>query len=632
MNSDSTTAGRPDTNSSEPTSSESTTTGEQGTAGESTTAGFDRSIPYAKRNAQRPTTMPIHRYQPFEPIRITDRTWPDKVIDTAPRWCAVDLRDGNQALIDPMSPARKLRMFKLLVEMGYKEIEVGFPSASQTDFDFVRELIEQDLIPDDVVIQVLTQSRDALIERTFESIRGSKQAIVHLYNSTSTLQRRVVFGLDRDGIKDIATHGAQLVAKYAEGLPDTDVFYEYSPESYTGTELEYAVEVCNAVTDIWQPTPDRKVILNLPATVEMATPNVYADSIEWMSRHLNNRDSVVLSLHPHNDRGTAVAAAELGYMAGADRIEGCLFGNGERTGNVCLVTLGMNLFSQGIDPQIDFSDIDEIRRTVEYCNQIPVAERHPYGGDLVYTAFSGSHQDAINKGLAAMEVDAAAAGSSVQDFHWQVPYLPIDPKDVGRTYEAVIRVNSQSGKGGVAYVMKTEHNLDLPRRLQIEFSQVVQRITDSEGGEVSPEDMWSYFADEYLPTKLTDTSTQTVTAASWGRFRLVKHDLTSEVGGETSVTAVLSDQGNEVAVTGHGNGPIAAFTNALATIGVEIQVHDYHEHAMSAGGDAQAAAYLECAVHGRPLWGVGIDPSIVTASLKAVISAVNRAQRDQNEI
>ena len=593
---------------------------------------FDRTVPYAERNAQKPSIMPIHRYEPFEPIKLTDRTWPDKTITQAPRWCAVDLRDGNQALIDPMSPARKLRMFKLLVDMGYKEIEVGFPSASQTDFDFVRELIEQDLIPDDVVIQVLTQSRDALIERTFESIRGSKQAIVHLYNSTSTVQRRVVFGLDRDGIKDIATHGAELVAKYAEGLPDTDVFYEYSPESYTGTELEYAVEVCNAVTDIWQTTSDRKVILNLPATVEMATPNVYADSIEWMSRNLNNRENVVLSLHPHNDRGTAVAAAELGYMAGADRIEGCLFGNGERTGNVCLVTLGMNLFSQGVDPQIDFSDIDEIRRTVEYCNQLPVPERHPYGGDLVYTAFSGSHQDAINKGLAAMAVDAATAGSEVDEFHWQVPYLPIDPKDVGRTYEAVIRVNSQSGKGGVAYVMKTEHNLDLPRRLQIEYSQVVQRITDSEGGEVSPEDMWSYFADEYLPTKLEDGSPASATESTWGRFRLLKHDLTSEVGGETSVTAVLSDRGEEVTVSGHGNGPIAAFTNALHGIGVEVQVHDYHEHAMSAGGDAQAAAYLECAVHGRALWGVGIDPSIVTASLKAVISAVNRAQRDADEV
>ena len=402
--------------------------------------------------------MAWQRYRPFPPVDLPDRTWPSTVITKAPRWCAVDLRDGNQALIDPMTPARKLKMFNLLVSMGYKEIEVGFPSASQTDFDFVRMLIEDDLIPDDVVIQVLTQSREHLIERTFESIRGAKQAIVHLYNSTSTLQRRVVFGLDMDGIVDIAVHGAQLCQKYADEISDeTDVFFEYSPESYTGTELEFAVEVCNAVTDVWQPTPDRKVILNLPATVEMATPNVYADSIEWMSRNLDRRDSIVLSLHPHNDRGTAVAAAELGYMAGADRIEGCLFGNGERTGNVCLVTLGLNLFSQGIDPQIDFHDIDEIRRTVEYCNQIPVHERHPYGGDLVYTAFSGSHQDAINKGLKMMEADSAAAGVPVDDFTWAVPYLPIDPQDVGRTYEAVIRVNSQSGKGGVAYIMRPEH-------------------------------------------------------------------------------------------------------------------------------------------------------------------------------
>lgn len=573
---------------------------------------------YEERNSQKPSGMPISRYQPFVPITLPDRTWPDAVITQAPRWCAVDLRDGNQALIDPMSPARKKRMFQLLVNMGYKEIEVGFPSASQTDFDFIRELIEEDLIPDDVVIQVLTQARDHLIERTFESIVGADQAIVHLYNSTSTLQRRVVFGLDRQGIKDIAVHGAQLCAKHAENSGDTEVFFEYSPESFTGTELEFAVEVCNAVSDVWQPTPDRKVIHNLPATVEMATPNVYADSIEWMSRNLSNRDAVVLSLHPHNDRGTAVAAAELGYMAGADRIEGCLFGNGERTGNVCLVTLGMNLFSQGIDPQISFSDIDEVRRTVEYCNQLPVAERHPYGGDLVYTAFSGSHQDAINKGLAAMQFDADEAGVPVDDFSWAVPYLPIDPKDVGRTYEAVIRVNSQSGKGGVAYIMKSEHNLDLPRRLQIEFSQVVQQLTDSEGGEVSPSEMWTTFQDEYLPNP----------AAPWGRFALIKHDLSSEVDGETHVNVVLTDRGNEVTLSGHGNGPIAAFCNALSNHDVAVRVHDYHEHALSSGGDAKAASYLECAVHGRVLWGVGIDSSIVTSSLKAVVSALNRADRD----
>ena len=429
---------------------------------------------YFVQTAQKPSPMAWQRYQPFAPVALPDRTWPDKVIDKAPRWCAVDLRDGNQALIDPMTPARKLRMFQLLVDMGYKEIEVGFPSASQTDYDFLRQLIETDLIPDDVTIQVLTQAREHLIERTFEAITGSKQAIVHLYNSTSTLQRRVVFGLDRDGVKDIATQGARLCLKYAENLKGTEVYWEYSPESYTGTELEFAVEVCDAVFDVWEPTPDRKAIVNLPATVEMATPNVYADSIEWMHRNLGRRDSLMLSLHPHNDRGTAVAAAELGFMAGADRIEGCLFGNGERTGNVCLVTLGLNLFSQGVDPEIDFRDIDEIRRTVEYCNQIPVAERHPYGGDLVYTAFSGSHQDAINKGLAIMQRDADAEGVAVESYRWEVPYLPIDPHDVGRTYEAVIRVNSQSGKGGVAYIMKTEHKLELPRRLQIEFSQVGQ--------------------------------------------------------------------------------------------------------------------------------------------------------------
>ena len=570
-------------------------------------------------NPQQPSPMAWQRYSAYRPVDLPDRTWPAAVITEAPRWCAVDLRDGNQALIDPMSPARKKRMFELLVAMGFKEIEVGFPSASQTDFDFVRMLIEEDMIPDGVVIQVLTQSREHLIERTFEAIRGAKQAIVHLYNSTSTLQRRVVFGLDKEGIKDIAVHGAQLCKKYAEQIADeTEVYFEYSPESYTGTELEFAVEVCDAVTEVWQPTPDRKVILNLPATVEMATPNVYADSIEWMHRHLARRDSIVLSLHPHNDRGTAVAAAELGYMAGADRIEGCLFGNGERTGNVCLVTLGMNLFSQGVDPQLDMRDIDDIRRTVEYCNQIPVHERHPYGGDLVYTAFSGSHQDAINKGLSHMEIDATAAGVPVDDFRWEVPYLPIDPKDVGRTYEAVIRVNSQSGKGGVAYIMRTEHKLELPRRLQIEFSQVVQRMTDEEGGEVSAEDMWSAFSAEYLPDP----------AAPWGRFALKSVKQESDIDGDTSVDVVLFDSGTEVALTGRGNGPVAAFCDALAQHGVDVRVLDYAEHAMSAGGDAKAASYVECAVEGRILWGVGIDPSITTSSLKAIVSAVNRAVRD----
>ncbi|MEI6620952.1 MAG: 2-isopropylmalate synthase, partial [Actinomycetes bacterium] len=577
---------------------------------------------YDEHYAQQPSLMPFNRYPAYTPIHLPDRTWPNKTIIQAPRWCAVDLRDGNQALIDPMSPVRKLEMFKLLVSMGFKEIEVGFPAASQTDFDFVRMLIDEDLIPDDVVIQVLTQSRDALIQRTYEAIRGARAAIVHLYNSTSTLQRRVVFGLDKDGIKDIAVHGAQLCLKYAEQVPEVDIYFQYSPESYTGTELDYAVEVCDAVSEVWKPTPDRKVIYNLPATVEMATPNIYADSIEWMSRNLAHRDSIVLSLHPHNDRGTAVAAAELAFLAGADRIEGCLFGNGERTGNVCLVTLGLNMFTQGVDPQLDFSDIDGIRRTVEYVNQLPVNERHPYGGDLVYTAFSGSHQDAINKGFAAMEVDAALAGVPVSQYTWEVPYLPIDPKDVGRSYEAVIRVNSQSGKGGVAYVMKSEHSMDLPRRLQIEFSQVIQRIAESSGGEVSPQQMWDSFADEYLPT------THQPNSDAWGRFSLVRHNLASEVDGQCVVNVVLRDRGNEIALTGDGNGPIAAFCNALSTYGVEVRVHDYHEHALSSGGDATAASYLECAVHGRVLWGVGIDPSIVTASLKAVVSAVNRADRD----
>lgn len=579
---------------------------------------FDRTTPYEVRTAQRPSNMKWQRYTPFAPIELPDRTWPTKVITEAPRWCAVDLRDGNQALIDPMTPARKLRMFNLLVAMGYKEIEVGFPSASQTDFDFVRLLIEDNLIPDDVVIQVLTQSREQLIERTFESIKGATQAIVHLYNSTSTLQRRVVFGLDKPGIIDIAVHGAQLCKKFADEIArETDVYFEYSPESYTGTELEFAVEICDAVTDVWQPTPDHKVILNLPATIEMSTPNIYADSIEWMSRNLARRDSVIISLHPHNDRGTAVAASELGYLAGADRIEGCLFGNGERTGNVCLVTLGMNLFSQGIDPQIDFSNIDEVRRTVEYCNQIPVNERHPYGGDLVYTAFSGSHQDAINKGLKFMEADALAAGVPVADSMWAVPYLPIDPKDVGRTYEAVIRVNSQSGKGGVAYIMRTEHKLELPRRLQIEFSQVIQQVTESEGGEVSTEEMWATFSAEYLPDP----------SAPWGRFALRSVKQESDVDGDTSVHVIISDNGAEFALDGNGNGPVAAFCNALTQHGVDVRVLDYHEHAMSAGGDAKAAAYLECTVGDRVLWGVGIDPSITTASLKAIISAVNRAVR-----
>ncbi|WP_197375211.1 2-isopropylmalate synthase [Mycolicibacterium baixiangningiae] len=570
-------------------------------------------------NTQRASSMPVSRYRSFadevEPITLPDRTWPDKVVDTAPMWCAVDLRDGNQALIDPMSPQRKRRMFDLLVRMGYKEIEVGFPSASQTDFDFVREIIEQGAIPDDVTIQVLTQCRPELITRTFEACQGAPRAIVHFYNSTSILQRRVVFRADRDAVKKIAVDGARLCVEEAAKYPDTQWRFEYSPESYTGTELEYAVDVCNAVADIVKPTPEVPLIVNLPATVEMATPNVYADSIEWMNRNLRPRDSIILSLHPHNDRGTAVAAAELGYQAGADRIEGCLFGNGERTGNVCLVTLGLNLFSRGVDPQIDFSNIDEIRRTVEYCNQLPVHERHPYGGDLVYTAFSGSHQDAINKGLDQMKVDADAADKDVDDILWQVPYLPIDPKDVGRTYEAVIRVNSQSGKGGVAYIMKADHGLVLPRRLQIEFSQAIQKITDGEGGEVSPKEMWDVFADEYLsPVRPLERIRQRVDAAEVD-------------GGTDTITAVVKVDGAEREIVGAGNGPLAAFVDALGAIGFDISVLDYSEHALSAGEEAQAAAYVEASVGGRTVWGVGIATSITTASLRAVVSAVNRAAR-----
>ena len=561
--------------------------------------------------------MPYKRYSSFVPIDLTDRTWPSKKMTKAPQWCSVDLRDGNQALIDPMDTPRKMAIFKLLVSMGYKEIEVGFPSASQTDFDFVRKIIEEDLIPDDVVIQVLTQARGPLIERTYESLKGAKRATVHLYNSTSTLQRRVVFGQDKEGIKKIATDGAELCLSLMDTVPGTEISFEYSPESYTGTELEYAVEVCDAVNNIWRPTPSWKTIVNLPATVEMATPNVYADSIEWMHRNLAYRDSVVLSLHPHNDRGTGVAAAELGYLAGADRIEGTLFGNGERTGNVCLVTLGINLLSHGIDPKIDFSNIDEIRRTVEYANQLRVPERHPYGGDLVFTAFSGSHQDAIKKGFDHLEKDAKSAGVPVDQFTWAVPYLPIDPKDIGRSYEAVIRVNSQSGKGGVAYVMKNEHQLDLPRRLQIEFSKVVQTMTDNEGGEVLPEQMWQIFEDEYLPTD----------SAPWGRFRLKGLSQTSVLNEDVHLTVSILDRGELHELKGQGNGPIAAFCAIVQEYGVDVRVLDYYEHALSAGGDASAAAYVECAIEGNVFWGVGIDPNTTTASLKAVVSAINRAIR-----
>ena len=590
-------------------------------------------------NTQRGSSMPVGRYRPFaeevEPIRLADRSWPDRVIDRAPLWCAVDLRDGNQALIDPMSPARKRRMFDLLVRMGYKEIEVGFPSASQTDFDFVREIITDGAIPDDVTIQVLTQCRPELIERTFQACEGVHRAIVHFYNSTSILQRRVVFRADRPAVLAIATDGARKCVEEAAKFPGTQWCFEYSPESYTGTELEYAKQVCDAVGDVIEPTPDNPIIFNLPATVEMATPNVYADSIEWMSRNLARRDSVILSLHPHNDRGTAVAAAELGYQAGADRIEGCLFGNGERTGNVCLVTLGLNQFSRGVDPQIDFSNIDEIRRTVEYCNQLPVHERHPYGGDLVYTAFSGSHQDAINKGLDQMKLDADAADADVDDMLWQVPYLPIDPRDVGRTYEAVIRVNSQSGKGGVAYIMKADHGLALPRRLQIEFSGVIQKITEGEGGEVTSKEMSDAFTEEYLaPVRPLERIKQRV-------------DASEEDSGVTRIVATVKVDGVETEINGSGNGPLAAFVDALGHVGFDVAVLDYSEHAMSGGEDAQAAAYVEASVGvpiasaaqpgeagqgadgpRRTVWGVGIAPSITTASLRAVVSAVNRAARN----
>ncbi len=565
---------------------------------------------------QQPSRMPFSRYRAYTGVDLPDRTWPSKRIDRAPRWLSTDLRDGNQALIDPMTPSRKHKMFELLVSMGYKEIEIGFPSASQTDFDFVRQLIEDGKIPDDVTVSVLTQAREDLIERTAESLVGAKKGTIHLYNATAPLFRRVVFRVDKAECLAIATRGTELVMKYAEQhLGDVEFGYQYSPEIFTGTEPEFAVEVCNAVMDVWQPSDGREIILNLPATVEMATPNTYADLIEWFGRKVRNRDHVAISLHPHNDRGTAVAATELAVMAGADRVEGCLFGHGERTGNVDLVTLGMNLFSQGIDPQIDFSDIDEIRRTVEYCTNLPVHPRHPYAGDLVYTAFSGSHQDAIKKGLEDLDKRAAERGIPVSEMEWEAPYLPIDPHDVGRTYEAVIRVNSQSGKGGVAYIMKTEHKLDLPRRLQIEFSRVVQAYTDAGGGEVSVEALWDVFDKAYLapdrPLELVEVSS----AVGAGRT--------------FQVSAAVVDRGRNREITGEGNGPVSAFVDAISALGYHVRVLDYAEHALSAGGDALAAAYVECEVgegeDAQVLWGVGTDANIVTASLRAVTSAVNRA-------
>ncbi|WP_344303434.1 2-isopropylmalate synthase [Nocardioides bigeumensis] len=568
-------------------------------------------------NTQRPSPMPFDRYRAFEPIDLPDRTWPANRITQAPRWLSTDLRDGNQALIDPMSPARKMRMFELLVSMGYKEIEVGFPSASQTDFDFVRQLVEQDRVPEDVTISVLTQAREDLIERTVQSLVGVHHANIHMYNALAPLFRRVVFHAGKDEVRNIAVRGTEMVMKYAESwLDKTVIGYEYSPEIFTGTELPFSVDVCEAVSDVWQPDDGREIILNLPATIEMATPNVYADQIEWFSRQLTRREFTTISLHPHNDRGTAVAATELAMMAGADRVEGCLFGHGERTGNVCLVTLGMNLFSQGIDPQIDFSDIDEIRRTVEWCTQLPVHPRHPYAGDLVYTAFSGSHQDAIKKGLEDLEEKAKQAGVPVGELAWEAPYLPIDPKDVGRSYEAVIRVNSQSGKGGVAYVLKAEHKLDLPRRAQIEFSRVIQEHTDAEGGEISPERIWEVFTAEYLARETP--------------LRLDSVHTSSTAGEKDQLQTQVYVDGELTSLEGTGNGPIAAFVNAINEVerpdgGFDVRVLDYHEHALSAGGDAIAAAYVECLVRDQVLWGIGLDANIVTASLKAVISAVNRA-------
>ncbi|WP_431678451.1 2-isopropylmalate synthase [Kitasatospora sp. KL5] len=583
-------------------------------------AFIDRPTPITANTVQqKPSGMPFHRYVPFGTVDLPDRTWPSKVITQAPRWLSTDLRDGNQALIDPMSPARKRKMFDLLVRMGYKEIEVGFPSSGATDFAFVRSLIEENAIPEDVTISVLTQAREDLIERTVESLKGVPRATVHLYNATSPLFRRVVFKGSKDDIKAIAVDGTRLVMEYAEKIlgDETVLGYEYSPEIFIDTELDFALEVCEAVMDVWQPGEGREIILNLPTTVERSTPNVYADKIEWMSRNLTRREFVCLSTHPHNDRGTGVASAELAVMAGADRVEGCLFGQGERTGNLDLVNVGMNLFSQGVDPMIDFSDIDEIRRTAEYCNQMGVAERHPYAGDLVYTSFSGSHQDAIKKGFDALEADAAAAGVPVSEYTWGVPYLPIDPKDVGRSYEAVIRVNSQSGKGGIAYVLKNDHKLDLPRRMQIEFSKNIQSKTDAEGGEVTPAEIWAVFQDEYLPTPDN----------AWGRISLDgPRSLTTENGRDVLHAEAVVD-GERTALTGSGNGPVSAFVDALAGIGLDVRVLDYAEHALSEGGDAQAAAYVECAVDGKVLWGVGIDGNTVLASLKALVSAVNRAQR-----
>lgn len=602
---------------------------------------------------QKPSRMPYNKYASYSeqiPFDYPERTWPGKRLQRAPRWCSVDLRDGNQALVNPMDSERKLRFWNLLVSMGFKEIEVGFPSASETDFDFIRMLIERELIPDDVTIVVLTQCREHLIRRTYEALKGAKRAIVHFYNSVSVLQREVVFRKNKEEIKKLATDAAELCKDLEGEAKGIDLYYEYSPESFTGTEPEYAVEVCNAVIGVIKPTPEHPMIINLPATVEMTTPNVFADEVEYVSTHLDDRDSVVLSLHPHNDEGMGVAATELAVLAGADRVEGCLLGNGERTGNVDLVTLGLNWLTQGIDPQLDLSNVPEIRKTVEYCNQIKISERHPYAGNFVFTAFSGSHQDAIKKGLEARQVAAERAGADLDSFVWLVPYLPIDPKDIGRTYEAIIRVNSQSGKGGMAYLLKTNHNLDLPKRLQIEFDKIVQNYADTTKKEVKDGDIWRLFKDEYLPVEQSGMTaagvivgdTHDASLEPWGRLKLLKVSVSSgEDGSDTVLKARLLDRGVNVGddepvereASGIGNGPIAAFLNAISNFGVEASIMDYVEHTMSVGTDAMAASYVECQIgeadDAQIVWGVGIDSSITTSALKAIISAINRSQRQR---
>lgn len=577
-----------------------------------------------KMTAQRSSKMPFGKYRPFldtNPVDLKDRTWPDKRITAAPRWLNTDLRDGNQSLVEPMDPARKRKMFDLLVQMGFKEIEIGFPAASQTDYDFVRSLIEDDAVPQDVTVSVLTQSRSALIERTLESLVGLSRANVHLYNATSPLFREVVFRNDWEATVELAVSGTRdIIAQAEKYLGNDTVFgFQYSPEIFIDTEMDKALEICEKVSDVWEVSQDREIILNLPATIERATPNVYADQIEYMARNLTRRDLTTISVHPHNDRGSAVAAAELAMLAGADRVEGCLFGQGERTGNVDLVTLALNLHTQGIDSQLDFSDIDEVRRVSEYCTGMGVPDRAPYAGDLVYTSFSGSHQDAIKKGFTVRDAQLAK-GADEATLLWQIPYLPIDPHDVGRSYEAVVRVNSQSGKGGIAYLMENAHSLDLPRRLQVEFSRLVQRHSDSQGGEVDADLLWKIFADAYLPTEAAPG------LEPWGRFVLGKSSVTSDNEG-ARLQAELFDYGQQSILSASGNGPIDAFVRALTEKGFEIRILDYSEHALSRGEDARAAAYIEAEIDGQIVWGVGIDPSIARASYKAIISGLNRALR-----